>query len=189
MKVAKKASLNFKRYAPIFFTSLNALMGILVIYLMILDGGNGKKIYLPLMIIFAGICDCLDGRLARKFNADTLFGKELDSLADAISFSLAPVSLLINNLLEYTALLGLVAGITYPLADIYRLARFNASTLEGYFEGLPITIAGMILALKHLVIINLNLQASQLVVESYITSILMLALSYLMVSKIKFKKL
>lgn len=189
MKVAKKASLNFKRYAPIFFTSLNALMGILVIYLMILDGGNGKKIYLPLMIIFAGICDCLDGRLARKFNADTLFGKELDSLADAISFSLAPVSLLINNLLEYTGLLGLVAAITYPLAGIYRLARFNASTLEGYFEGLPITIAGMILALKHLVIINLNLQASQLVVESYISSILMLALSYLMVSKIKFKKL
>lgn len=187
--VSKDKYYRLKMCCPCMFTTLNLLMGIIVIYSITIDSSNSSKILLPLLIIFAGFCDWVDGKIARKFGAESQFGKELDSFADSISFGLAPVTLVISHLVEYAGFLGTLAVIIFPLAGIYRLARFNVTKSNGcYFEGLPIPVAGVGLAIKHIIAISLSLQGNSLYIDSYITSIVMIMASILMVSKIKVKK-
>lgn len=190
MRVASKERYeNLKKCSPTIFTTLNMLMGIIVIHIMVLDNNNWQKTYLPFLIIFAGLCDCVDGKVARKFNAESLLGKQLDSLADSISFGLAPVSLVIFHLYKYGGFLGIIAAILFPIAGIYRLARFNITQAKGYFEGLPIPVAGVALAIKHLIFIGLKLEGNALYIDSYITSLIMILISFLMVSRIRFIKI
>lgn len=178
-----------KKCFPSIFTGLNMLMGITVIYLMVLNKTPSSKMYLPCLIIFAGIFDCLDGRLARSYNAESQFGRELDSLADSISFGIAPVTLVVSNLVRYAGIFGIIAAILFPFAGVFRLARFNVSKPKGYFEGLPITAAGVGLALKQLIVLHLKLDGSHLYIDAYITSIIMILASYLMISRIRFVKI
>ena len=177
-----------KMYTPTMFTTLNLLMGIIVIYNIVLDNSNSYRIDLPLLIVFAGFCDVLDGKIARKFNVESDFGKEMDSLADSISFGLAPVTLVICRLIEYAGLLGVIASLVFPVAGVFRLAKFNVTESNGYFEGLPITVAGVALAVKHLISLLLGLQGSAVYIDSYLTGGAMIIASLLMVSKIKIKK-
>ena len=69
----------------------------------------------------------------------------------------------------------------FPVAGAYRLAKYNITDFDGVFSGIPITITGTFLALYALIMFN---NASNLVA----TMVLMIILSYLMVSKFKFKK-
>lgn len=187
--ISERKESKLKMYCPCMLTTTNLLMGVMVIYFMILDRGNSINRLLPYLIMFAGFCDLLDGRLARKFNAESHFGKELDSFADSISFGIAPVTLVAFNLVEYAGILGSLAMIIFPLAGVYRLARFNVTESDGcYFEGLPIPVAGVGLAIKHIVATSLNLQGSALYIDAYLTCIFMIAASILMVSRIKVKK-
>lgn len=189
MKIESKDKYSkLKMYSPSMFTTLNLLMGIIVIFHMALNSSNACKIYMPLLILFAGFCDWIDGRVARRFDAESSFGKELDSLADSISFGVAPVTLVVCHLVEYAGILGIIASIMFPLAGVFRLARFNVNEHRGYFEGLPITVAGVALALKHLIVLSLSLQGHAVYIDSYLTSIVMIIVSFLMVSKIKVKK-
>lgn len=187
--ISKGKYSRLKMCCPCMLTTLNLLMGIIVIYFMTLDRSNSLKIFLPLLIMFAGFCDWMDGKVARKFGASSQFGKELDSFADSISFGLAPVTLVIYHLVKYAGFLGIIAVIIFPLTGIYRLARFNVTESNGrYFEGLPIPVAGVGLAIKHIIVTSLSLQGNALYIDSYITSIIMILASILMVSKIKVKK-
>lgn len=188
--VGKSKYYKLKMCCPCMFTTLNLLMGIIVIYSITIDSGNSSNITLPFLIIFAGLCDWLDGKAARKFGAASQFGKELDSFADSISFGLAPVTLLVFHLVEYAGFLGTLAVIIFPLAGVYRLARFNASKSNGcYFQGLPIPVAGVGLAIKHIIVTSLNLQGNSLYIDAYLTSIAMIVISMLMVSKIRVRKI
>lgn len=112
-------------------------------------------------------------------------GKELDSLADLVSFGVAP-SILAYNLLSTNLDFKFVSYILlliFPISGAYRLARYNLSTFDGNFRGIPITAAGMFMALYFLILLSLNVSFNPI-----LTIILMLLLSYLMVSKIKIKK-
>ena len=99
-------------------------------------------------VMFGGICDALDGRVARATNAGTEFGEELDSLVDAITFGLAPA------LIMYFAVLNRdgwdwVWVFIFAACAVLRLARFNieqAGTAKTYFQGLPSPAAGITLA-------------------------------------------
>lgn len=143
-----------------------------------------KKVAISLIII-AGILDRYDGAIARKFNSESPLGVQLDSMADALSFGIAPAVLIYMNKFyqveKYWVLLG-IPTVLYIVCGLFRLARYNAYGLDndGNFMGIPITAAGMFL-------VAMALFSRQIHYSFYL--ILMLILSYLMVSKHKIKKM
>jgi len=101
-----------------------------------------------IMIIIAMLLDGVDGRVARALNAQSEFGKELDSLADVISFGVAPAFIMyVVALQDVTPILSWFVTALFPICGALRLARFNVkSSSPGHFIGLPIPAAGGILA-------------------------------------------
>ena len=104
-----------------------------------------------LALIGASLCDMLDGRVARVVGARSAFGAELDSLADIVSFGLAPAWLVYRWSLAPSGPEGfdpwLLVAFTFVAAGAVRLARFNTKLGEGpidEFEGLPIPVAAML---------------------------------------------
>lgn len=100
------------------------------------------------LIVFAGIADTLDGRVARVTQTGSRFGEELDSLVDAISFGVAP-ALIIYHLFLVDGAWGWIAAFFYVSSAVIRLARFNveqAGHAKVAFHGLPSPSAGMTLA-------------------------------------------
>ena len=105
-------------------------------------------------IVLAAILDRFDGLLARHYNAASAFGRELDSLADLVSFGVAPSAMLYADMTEQWSYAGLACFAFFTLCSAYRLARYNISGSSTYFQGLPITIGGVILAVLVVVIHN-----------------------------------
>lgn len=105
-----------------------------------------------LALVGAALCDMIDGRVARVAGARSSFGAELDSLADIVSFGLAPAWLVYRWSLSPTLPLGfdpwLLVAFAFVAAGAVRLARFNIKTAKGAsldeFEGLPIPVAAML---------------------------------------------
>lgn len=98
------------------------------------------------LIIIAAILDRVDGVLARRYDAASAFGKEFDSLADLVSFGVAPSVLLYSSMTDQWHTAGLACFAFFTLCGAFRLARFNVSSDTSYFQGVPITIAGSVLA-------------------------------------------
>ena len=89
---------------------------------------------------FAMVLDLLDGRIARATGATSDFGVEFDSLADIVSFGIAPATLVFSWGLQPLGRLGWAIGFLWLTAAAVRLARFNVERKEGshrYFIGLP----------------------------------------------------
>jgi CDP-diacylglycerol--serine O-phosphatidyltransferase len=146
---------------------------------------NEKYAVSGVFILLAGLVDRYDGRIARFLNVSSDLGKELDSLADLVSFGVAPSILvfILFNLESFgpNGLLGFIILLLFPICGAYRLARFNTTDFDGAFTGVPITIVGCFMAIFSL----LNLKVTTPI---YLAVILMIIGSYLMVSKIKLKK-
>lgn len=140
---------------PNFITSLNIVMGTLATFFAI----DGHLIWAGIFIVVASILDFLDGFTARLLNAYSELGKQLDSLADVISFGIAPGAILFT-LLEFSLFgknqpiyeiaanwyewLILFSAFLIPVLGAIRLARFNANpTDEPFFRGLPIPANGL----------------------------------------------
>ncbi|MCX7863737.1 MAG: phosphatidylcholine/phosphatidylserine synthase [Novosphingobium sp.] len=98
-----------------------------------------------LAVVFAGILDGVDGRAARLLKAQTRFGAELDSLADAISFGVAPALIVYLWSLQQEPRFGWIAALAYAICCVLRLARFNAQLdiaelphkQAGFLTGVP----------------------------------------------------
>ncbi|WP_298837954.1 CDP-diacylglycerol--serine O-phosphatidyltransferase [Clostridium sp.] len=167
-----------KNAVPNIFTLSNMSCGILSI-LMSFDS-NYKLA--AIFILLAGIFDRYDGKIARFLNVDGELGKELDSLCDLVSFGVAP-SILIFSIYNFAGLgpIGYLMVLVFPVAGAYRLAKYNITDFDGVFSGIPITVTGTFLALYAFFMFN---RASNLGP----TVFLVILLSYLMVSKFKFKK-
>lgn len=175
-----------KNSVPNFFTLSNLACGVLSL-LMTFEASSqnlGAYKWACLFIIFAALIDRYDGRVARYLNVSSELGKELDSLADLVSFGVAP-SILVFNLYDFSrfGLIGYVLVLLLPIAGAYRLARYNTTTFDGNFMGIPITAAGIIIAFYSLVLI-----LSKVAPNPALTIILIIMLSYLMISKLKIKK-
>lgn len=132
-----------------------------------------------LWIIFAAFLDTLDGRIARLTKTSTEFGKELDSLADAISFGVVPSIILYNYSLKEMGKAGILLTFLYLTCGIIRLARFNTlpSISKTYFVGLPIPASAAFIALSLILDVPTN---------SLIFPVSVLILSYLMVSTLPY---
>jgi CDP-diacylglycerol--serine O-phosphatidyltransferase len=106
-------------------------------------------------LIIAGILDGLDGRLARRLGATSRFGAELDSLADFLSFGVAPAFLLYNWTMKDAGSIGWALVLLFPVCCALRLARFNTGLdadaapppwMAGFFTGVPAPAgAGLVL--------------------------------------------
>jgi CDP-diacylglycerol--serine O-phosphatidyltransferase len=107
-----------------------------------------------ILIVLAALLDRADGILARRCNAVSAFGKEFDSLADLVSFGVAPSVLLYNTLMGNWNAAALACFALFTLCGAFRLARFNVSSNPSSFQGVPITIAGSVLAVLAVLIPN-----------------------------------
>lgn len=107
---------------------------------------DGFSYLAPTLILVAAVADGIDGYLSRLFSGSEI-GANLDSLADVISFGLAPVAIVYSFAREEASYLLLAALCFYFFCGILRLARFNTSH-QGLpsFKGLPITAGGIILS-------------------------------------------
>lgn len=172
-----------KSALPNLFTFANLSCGVFSIIMLFQE----KFEMACLFIIIAGIIDRYDGKIARLLNVSSELGKELDSLADLVSFGVAP-ALVVFIYQDFTTLniFGYLLVVLFPIAGAFRLARYNTSQFDGEYTGVPITIAGCFLALYSLILMYSTSSHTELL---GVTVILMLILSYLMVSKIKLPKL
>lgn len=171
--------MTIKNNLPNMFTLMNLSLGVWAI----INLFYGDFFLSCLLIVVAGMMDRFDGMIARKLNATSELGKELDSLSDLISFGIAPAVLIWNVSLNTVPYIGTLAAVVYTVSGAYRLARYNVSKFSGIYVGIPITLAGGLVAILSLYMLkyqDLNRIAVLIIV---------VLLSYAMVStRLKLRK-
>jgi CDP-diacylglycerol--serine O-phosphatidyltransferase len=125
---------------PSLFTTGNLFLG----FWAIIKAFDGRYEEAAPLIFGAIVLDMLDGRIARLTGATSEFGAELDSLADAISFGVAPALMAYRWALDEVPRLGWLAAFLFALCGVLRLARFNVQKHvvdTRFFVGLPVPAA------------------------------------------------
>lgn len=194
---------------PNIFTLLNLIFGCLAIVVIMQNGiiirydADGaqivaipERIWLSTVFIFlAAIVDFFDGFVARLLKASSEMGKQLDSLADVVSFGVAP-SLIIYQFLRLSFAadengLNISTAWLWPAfilaaAAAYRLARFNLSTGVQYgFKGMPVPVVGLFVACLPMIYWeNSNALLNTVLLNKWFLYGLVLFLSWLMVSSL-----
>jgi CDP-diacylglycerol--serine O-phosphatidyltransferase len=171
---------------PQLFTTANLFFG----FFTIVQAQAGHFDRAALGIVLAGLCDALDGRVARLAKATSRFGVEYDSLADAVSFGLAPALLAFHaGHLEDFRRTGFAVAFLFVACAALRLARFNVqpSRYAGRFEGLPSpAAAGMVASTQWFVSFLREQEIAVQVPEAFVAAgVAMLGL--LMVSAIPYR--
>lgn len=170
-----------KSCIPNIFTFINLSCGIISI----LYTFDKNYLFACFFILIAALVDRYDGRIARWLNVSSELGKELDSLADLVSFGVAPsiLTFLMYDLkgVGPAGIIGTVVLLAFPICGAYRLARYNTSSFDGVFTGVPITITGSCIAIFAFFTINRQ-------VSPWIPIILLIIGAYLMVSTFRLKK-
>jgi len=167
---------------PTLFTVGNLFCGYLSLWCTI----QGRFEIAAVLIVAAGVLDGLDGRIARMTHSTSEFGEEYDSLADLVSFGVAPAVLAYSWGLADFDRLGWVASFLFVVCGSMRLARFNIQTHvvdKRYFVGLPIPAAAGTVA----TIVLTTPEA--LVSRVWMTGLLVLTflLAFLMISTIRYR--
>ena len=147
-------------------------------------------------ILLACICDLFDGRVARMGGVESPFGREFDSLADLISFGAAPAFLVhrvvLRDVFSLHPQIGWFIASIYLICGAFRLARFNCLAAQsrvgssGEFLGFPIPSAAGLVASLTLLIIQLNEKERSLGKWGYLLAVVLVFLSAMMVSTIKY---
>ncbi len=161
------------------------------------DGG-AKDFYLAIFLIL-GACffDALDGRLARIKGQESMFGREFDSLADIVSFGIAPALLVMDIVLSsFDNRLGWTIAFVYLLCGGMRLARFNCLAQEAAdhperevsreFVGFPIPAAAGLIASLTIFILWLNEGDTEIGGWRYVLLALMILLAFMMLSEFRY---
>ncbi len=194
---------------PNLFTLLNLVFGCLAIICILQNGISiqyneqgaqyiaiPEKIWMAsLFIAIAAVIDFLDGFVARLFKASSEMGKQLDSLADVVTFGVAPAMIFYQflrmsfageeNGIEVSTL-WLAPAFLFAAAGAYRLARFNIDTSQQYgFKGVPIPAAGLLVASLPLIYWHSsNETLINLLMNKWFLYFLVLLLSWLMISRL-----
>lgn len=170
---------NFKTL-PSVFTCLNLFFG----FAALIQTARQDVETAAWFIIIAVLCDGMDGKVARWTGTDSVYGFEMDSLADLVSFGAAPAFLAYASGLQDLGIPGFLIAFLYLLAGLYRLARFNViqagDRTRGYI-GLPIPVAGMFIAAFGLFQLHMKT-----IVHHGILVFLFAGLSVLMVSTVPY---
>lgn len=197
------------RHIPNLFTLLNLIFGCLAIVVILQNGveivytADGaqlidipEKIWMAsLFIALAAVVDFLDGFVARLFNASSEMGKQLDSLADVVSFAVAP-SMIIYQFLRMsfaqtedginTSVIWLIPAFILAAAGAWRLAKFNLDDSQTFgFKGVPTPAIGLLIASFPLIYWNNQNQfVIDLLLNKWVLYTLIFVLSWLMVSNL-----
>ncbi|HXU65349.1 MAG TPA: CDP-diacylglycerol--serine O-phosphatidyltransferase [Polyangia bacterium] len=181
---------------PNLFTLSSVMCGFVSIALSASAGQSGSDLYqAALAICFGFFFDTADGRVARLTKTQTDLGRDLDSLADGITFGVAPALMVYKWGLTSFGRLGIFVAGLFVCAGVMRLARFNVLSRREesaagqkapgkYTVGLSIPPAASVLVF--LVIAAHNLGRYRMVSDSVLAAVVVV-LSYLMVSRIKFR--
>jgi len=178
---------------------------------MSLEGGGGlpswkwvygaeQMYYGSIFIFIAAVCDMLDGFVARALNVFSPIGKDLDSLADVVSFGVAP-SIIIFKLLwdalmgEKNAfdvsMIGMVPAFLIACFAALRLAKFNITSTEqkGYFIGMPVPATGVLIGSFPLILWYNPYHLAAYFQNKWVLYFVIALVCWLMVSKIRFLKM
>ena len=170
---------------PNLFTTASLFCG----FYSIISSINGDFLAAAVAIVIAGVFDGLDGAVARATHTTSKFGVEYDSLADLVSFGVAPGVLAYLWALNPFGRLGWVAGFLYVACGALRLARFNVYVPvkdQSYFQGLPIPAAASMIATT---VFLFNHFGHTGPIKHGALLVLIFALSFLMVSNFKYMSL
>ena len=197
------------KHIPNLFTLLNLVFGCLAI-IVILQSGIGlvttadgvqmmnmpEQIFLASLFIgLAAVIDFFDGFVARLMKTTSAMGKQLDSLADVVSFGVAP-ALIIYQFLRLSVAGGengldasfawLLPALLLPCAAAWRLARFNLDETQTYhFKGVPVPAVGLLVASFPLIFWHSSTETvTGIFLNKWIWYAVVLLLSWLMVSNI-----
>lgn len=169
-------------FIPSLFTILNLFCGFMSII-----NADAKNFELAsLYILYAGLFDMFDGVVARFTGTSSKFGVELDSLADLVSFGVAPSFILYKVYFNTLDGLGIAIASLIMIFGAIRLARFNAQLIgfdKSYFSGVPVPIPGVTVSSFILYYYNKNFNAGVSEIFIYCIAII---LPLLMVSKFKY---
>ena len=197
------------KHIPNLFTLLNLFFGCMAIVCILQNGitiiysAEGtqyadmpERIWLASLFIgLAALVDFLDGFLARLMKQSSLLGKELDSLADVVSFGVAPGMIIYQFLrLAYMrqedgadiSMVWLLPALILPCAAAYRLAVFNLDTDQSKsFKGIPVPAVGLVVASFPLIYWTRDSDwVSNVLLNKWVLYAMILLLSYGMVSRI-----
>ncbi len=199
---------------PNLFTLLNLFFGCIAIVFILQNGiiiitdENGtqlidipERIWIASLFIgLAAIVDFIDGFVARMFKASSEFGKQLDSLADLVSFGVAP-GLIIYQFLRLSfaqeeggmdvSMIWLLPSLFIPCAAAYRLARFNLDNSQSFlFKGLPVPAVGLFIASLPVIYWNVNeAWVIKILLNKWFLFAVIFLLCYLMVSSLSLMSL
>jgi CDP-diacylglycerol--serine O-phosphatidyltransferase len=179
--------MNKRCWFPNLVTTANLFCGFLAILFVVHakeigpEGeGHAWFIWAALTICLAAVFDALDGRLARVLHVASPFGMELDSLADIVSFGIAPAVLAYEHVFQPDRLNVLWMGVCglFVCCGAARLARYNIAGTNGrFFMGMPIPAAG-------LTITGLAIFPSRLSTE--LMAVVVIGLAFLMISTLRY---
>lgn len=171
---------------PNLFTAMNMFCG----FLSILHTNKGDYTYAAWLIIIAALFDALDGIVARLTKSSSKLGVQLDSLSDVISFGVAPAFLIYSTYLNNFDTAGIIISALFMIAGGFRLARFNVQLAgfdKTFFYGLPIPIAAI--TISSLILTFYSPITGYPVNIAMIIIPLILILSFMMISRIKYNSL
>lgn len=169
-------------FLPSLFTVLNLYCG----FLSVINASQGEIEQACLFIIYAGLFDTFDGVIARLTHTSSKFGVELDSLADIVSFGVAPSFILYKAYFYQLDGLGIALASLIMIFGALRLARFNTQLVgfdKNYFTGVPVPLAALTISSFFLFYFNQNfdLKTSEIVLIA-----LSILLPLLMLSKFRY---
>ncbi|MFC1522686.1 CDP-alcohol phosphatidyltransferase family protein [Elusimicrobiota bacterium] len=204
-KFTSKPLLWLRHALPSIITLGNLAMGFIIIWVVISEKGQAKyaenpSSFLTLMaglLLLGAFCDVIDGYVARKLKITSALGVELDSLADLLSFGMAPVVVFYVCFFgEKPTPLTFLACLGYVMAGTFRLARFNHTARDpkssSSFEGLPITGASLFWAALLLLLARSDAQvflAEHGIGARKLLVFFFALLGFLMVSHVPYKSL
>ena len=191
---------------PNIFTLLNLFFGCIAIVLILMNSmvpvsdQNGEVLlvlpeqmyWASVFIGIAAIIDFLDGLVARMLRLSSEMGKQLDSLADVVSFGVAPAMIIYQFLrLSFAqqengldvSVMWLLPAFVVPCAGAFRLARFNLDKEQSFgFKGVPIPAAGLLIASFPLIYwFSNNAYAIRVLLNPWFWYALIVIIAYLMI--------
>ncbi len=169
---------------PNFLTLINLSLGVIALLFVM----KNDLLQASLIVMVAALTDRFDGKTARMLDCTSELGKELDSLSDLVSFGVAPIIITWKISFFGLPVIGCLLAVIYPIAGAYRLARYNLSTFNNVYSGVPITIAGALLSVINMFNYYSIEHHRYNSIYTVFTAVIVILLSFLMVSKIRIQK-